>query len=271
VLTRRSAPLVLSLLLLSGACAQTDSRPTQASSPASSEAFTVQLYENPEPVEAFTVTTLDGRTLTSADLKGKVVLMNFWATWCAPCRAEIPALVKLQERYRDHLVIIGISEDEGPTDAVTAFAAEHHVNYPIAMTSSELQRVFPGVTALPTTFVLDRELRVAQRHVGMLDATRTERETLALAGLAVNARVEYIQPEKPVGLENLAQAKEIPGIDLSKMTPEKRVATLQRLNEEPCDCGCGLTVARCRIEDPSCGVSLPVARRIAAEVAGGAQ
>ena len=94
---------------------------------------------------------------------------------------------------------------------------------------------------------------------------------LALAGLARNARIEYIEPDKPVGLENAAQAKEIPGIDLTKLTPEKRVATLQRLNEEACTCGCGLTVARCRIEDPSCGVSLPVARRIAAEVAGAQQ
>lgn len=230
------------------------------------EPFSVELLRNPATAPEFSVTTLDGRTISSSDLRGKVTLVNFWATWCGPCRREIPDLVALQEKYRDSLVIIGVSEDEGPVENVKKFAAEHKVNYPIVMTTAELQKAFPGVNALPTTFVLDRELRIAQKHVGMLDPTRTERETLALAGLAQNARIEYIDPPAPVGLENAAQAKEIPGIDLTKLTPEKRVATLQRLNSEACTCGCELTVAKCRIDDPACGVSLPVARKILAEI-----
>lgn len=75
-----------------------------------------------------------------------------------------------------------------------------------------------------------------------------------------------MEPDRAIGLENAAQAKEIPGIDLDHLSPDVRAATLQRLNAEPCTCGCGLTVAKCRIDDPPCGVSLPRAREIAAEV-----
>ena len=76
----------------------------------------VRFVKNPKPIPELTMTTLDGKTITSRDLAGKVVIVNFWATWCAPCRAEIPDLVKLQTQYKDHLIIIGVlSEDEpGP-------------------------------------------------------------------------------------------------------------------------------------------------------------
>jgi thiol-disulfide isomerase/thioredoxin len=259
--------VVASLLLLTACDRNTEPIPTATSSRASTEAFSVALYKDPVPVADFSVTTLDGRTLTKADLRGKVTIINFWATWCRPCRQEIPDLVALQAKYRDELIIIGVSEDEAPVEKVQAFATEHKVNYPIVMTSPELQKVFPGVTALPTTFVLDKELRLSQKHVGMLEPDRTEHETLALAGLAPNARISYVDPPKPEGLVNAAEAKEIPGIDLSKLTPEKRVATLERLNKEACTCGCELTVAKCRIDDPACGVSLPLARKLAAEIA----
>ena len=254
--------------LIGGALQQRTESEAPVAAAHNDETFSVQLLRNPVPAPEFSVTTLDGKTITSADLRGKVTLVNFWATWCGPCRREIPDLVALQEKYRDSLVIIGVSEDEGPVENVKKFAAEHKVNYPIVMTTAELQKAFPGVSALPTTFVLDRELRIAQKHVGMLDPEVTEHETLALAGLARRANIEYIDPPAPVGLENAAQAKEIPGIDLTKLTPEKRMATLQRLNSEACTCGCELTVAKCRIDDPACGVSLPVARKILAEMSG---
>lgn len=114
---------------------------------------------------------------------------------------------------------------------------------------------------------MDRETRIVQKHVGLLNATTTEQETRALAGLSIDATIERVEPEQAVGLVNAAQAKEIPGIDLTRLSPSKRVETLQRLNAEPCTCGCGLTVAKCRIDDPACGVSLPIARRIADEIA----
>ena len=234
--------------------------------PPGGERVTLRFYKAPTPVSDLTIDTLDGRRITASDLAGKVTLINFWATWCGPCRAEIPDLIALQERYRDHLQIIGISEDEEAADAVRAFAAAHKINYTIAMSSDAIRRVFPGVVALPTSFVLDRQGRVAQKHIGLLDRTTTEHETRALAGLPTRASIELVDPDQPVGLANAAQAKEIPGVDLRALSPAKRVETLQRLNAEPCTCGCGLTVAKCRIDDPACGISLPLARRIAREM-----
>src|SRR6188472_2093548 len=107
------------------------------------------LLKEPMAVAPFTVVDLDGKTISMADLKGKVVLVNFWATWCPPCRAEIPDLVKLQEKYRDKLVVLGISEDEIPADEVKAFVVAQKMNYPVVMTRPELAKIFRGVSALP--------------------------------------------------------------------------------------------------------------------------
>ena len=231
-----------------------------------SEAVVLRFFKDPKPVGDFTATTLDGRTLRGQELRGKVVIVNFWATWCSPCRAEIPELVTLQKRYADHLQIIGISEDVEPADHVKRFAAAMSMNYPVIMSTPQLQQVFAGVTGLPTSFSIDRERRIVQKHVGLLDPKILEYETRALAGLPVSATVEHIDANRPIGLENAAQAKDIPGVDLAGLPPDRRIAILQRLNTEPCTCGCGLSVARCRIDDPACAVSLPIAQRIASEV-----
>src|SRR6478672_8667865 len=106
---------------------------------------TLALLKEPMDVAPFTVTDLDGKTISFADLKGKVVLVNFWATWCPPCRAEIPDLVKLQAKYRDKLVILGVSEDEDASpQEVKAFGAEQKMNYPIVMLTPELSKIFKG-------------------------------------------------------------------------------------------------------------------------------
>ncbi len=109
-------------------------------------AVVVQLLKDPAPVADFTVTDLNGRTISSADLRGKVVLVNFWATWCPPCRAEIPDLIKLQDKYRDQLVVLGISEDEVPRRRRSRRSSrEQKMNYPVAMTTPELAKIFRGV------------------------------------------------------------------------------------------------------------------------------
>lgn len=233
------------------------------------DAPVVKLLKEPATLPAFSLTTLDGRTMSSSDLRGKVVLMNFWATWCGPCRAEIPDLIKLQDKYRDKLVVIGVSEDEVPAETVKAFADEHKMNYPVVMSTPELKKIFRGVVALPTTFVIDRDGKLSQKHVGLLNGANTELETQVLAGMPVNARVERVDDADRVRLENAAQATEIPGVDLTKMTPEKRTAAIKAMNAEDCTCGCGLTLAECRINDPSCGVSLPLARKLAEKISKG--
>jgi len=227
----------------------------------------LRFFKNPSAVGDFTVHDLDGRTISSASLRGKVTLINFWATWCGPCRAEIPDLVALQQKYKDTLQIICISQDEAPRDVVKRFAAEHKINYPVVMMDAELEKRFPGVVALPTSFVLDRDARIVQKHVGMLTAAMTEAEARALAGLPVNATIERIDQTQGLKLENGAQAINIPGVDLAKLSVERRGEALQKLNSQPCTCGCDLTVARCRVDDPTCGVSLPLARQIVQQVA----
>ena len=224
---------------------------------------TVRLLENPSDVPAFSVTDLDGKTISSTDLRGKVVLVNFWATWCGPCRAEIPDLVALQDKYRDQLVILGISEDETGEDVVRRFATKYQINYTVAMATPEIRGAFPNVMALPTTFVLDRDGKMAQKNVGMLNARETEAGTRVLAGLKTNAQiVRWDGKEKVLGLDNASQVTGIPGIDLTSLSAERRTEALLALNEEECNCGCHLTVARCRVDDPTCSVSLPQAKEI---------
>jgi thiol-disulfide isomerase/thioredoxin len=230
---------------------------------------TLRFFRNPAAAPVVAMRDLDGREVSLASLRGKVVLVNFWATWCGPCRAEIPDLVALQEKYRDQLQVIGISQDEVPVDLVRRFAVDHRMNYPVVMSTPEIEKLFPGVNALPTSFIVDRESRIVQKHVGMLTASLTEQETRALAGLPVNASIEEVDQAQGLKLENGAQAMSIPGVDLSKFDVAKRTEALQKLNSQPCTCGCDLTVARCRVDDPSCGVSLPLARQIVQQIADG--
>ncbi len=252
-------------MLFVAACATgpSDTSVTTAGAGPSDAGGVVRLLRDPKPVPDFTVTDLDGRRIRSSDLRGKVVIVNFWATWCPPCRAEIPDLNGLQDKYRDQLVVLGISEDEAPVEVVKRFLADYRVNYTVAMTSPELRKVFRGVVALPTTFVIDREGRLVQRHTGLLDPVDTELSTAVLTGRNTTARIEHVDDPARVRLENAAQATQIPGVDLSAMTPARRTAAIQALNADDCTCGCGLTLAECRINDPECNISLPLARGVA--------
>jgi len=251
-----------------GVCAQaacTSRRAdTRASSgkPEGSTTIAIKLFKDPVSMPDFTITDLSGRQISSTDWRGKVVLVNFWATWCPPCRAEIPDLIALQKKYRDNLIIVGISEDDGPVDEVKQFVAEHKMTYPVAMETPALTKIFRGIVALPTTFVIDRDGKLQQKHVGQLNAELTEAETRAIAGLDRNASIERVENSDKVRLENAAQAKAIPGVDLSHLSDAQRKAVVQALIAEDCTCGCGLTVAECRLEDPTCPVSLPLAQEI---------
>src|SRR5262245_19161971 len=241
--------------------------PQQAEEGATGERTTIRFFRNPAAVPALSMRDLDGRPLSSDEWRGKVVIVNFWATWCPPCRAEIPDLVALQGKYRDRLLIIGVSQDEGSIELVKQFVAAHRMNYPVVMMTPEIDKAFPGIRALPTSFILDRESRVVQRHVGLLNQVVTEQETRALAGLPVNASIEEIDRGQPARLENAAQATEIPGVDLTRLSPDQRMAALQKLNTDPCTCGCENTLAKCRIDDPKCTTSLPLAQRVVQEIA----
>lgn len=226
----------------------------------------VRFVKDPKPIPELTMKTLDGKTITTKDLAGKVTIFNFWATWCAPCRAEIPDLVKLQDQYKDHLVIIGVLSEDEPGDHVSRFAADYKMNYPIVPETRELTDAFPGIFALPTTFMVGPDLKMMQKHVGQIRPAQIELETRVLAKLPVDADVEYEAAEGQAVLASNAKATDIPGLDLSGLSADQKTAALKRLNEEPCGCGCGLTIAACRINDSTCTVSPKLAEAVVAEV-----
>ena len=139
---------------------------------------------------------------------------------------------------------------------------------PIVMSTPEIKRAFPGVVALPTSFVVDPDGQIVQTHVGLISPVVLEQETRYLTSLSHNATVETVAANDQIRLANAAQATEIPGVDLSSLSPEQREEALSRLNSDGCPCGCSLTLAQCRINDPSCGISPPIVEEIVADIAG---
>ncbi len=128
------------------------------------------------PAPDFSLTDLSGTKLSLSQYRGKVVLLDFWATWCDPCKEEIPHFVEMQNRYASQgLQIIGISMDDDE-QAVRAFQQQFKMNYPVAMGSVEVAEQFGGILGLPITFVIDREGRIVSRHVGATQSSVFETE-----------------------------------------------------------------------------------------------
>jgi cytochrome c biogenesis protein CcmG, thiol:disulfide interchange protein DsbE len=118
-------------------------------------------------VPDFTVVTLGGDTLRSADLRGQVVVVNFWATWCGPCRLEMPSLQSLHEdRADDGVVVVGLSTDVGSVDPIREWVEERDITFPIARATNDHRRAFGGIRGIPTTFLIDRTGVVRHRVVG---------------------------------------------------------------------------------------------------------
>jgi len=232
----------------------------------------IKFVNHPTITPPFMVNDLSGNAISTAGFPGKVVLLSFWATWCPPCREEIPELIQLASRYKDRVQIIGISldDDNGPDDVkkVEAFAAKMGMNYPIAMATKDLVREYGGVPALPTTFVLNKDAQVVQKHVGLISEDVYDTEIRSLLGMPVSAKVETFEDTGQVFLKNAALATEVPGVDMSGLSEDQKKEALKRMNSESCTCGCDLTIAQCRINDESCDVSKDLAAQIVKEVAG---
>ena len=130
----------------------------------------------------FTVKDMNGADVRLADFKGKVILLNYWATWCGPCKVEIPDLIALQEQYRDSgLVVLGVSQDDDP-ETLRTFAGTHKMNYPVLVgrDQPELLDAQGTLWGLPTSYVIGRDGAICTRHVGAATKDQFEREIKAL-------------------------------------------------------------------------------------------
>ncbi|MGB2879908.1 MAG: TlpA disulfide reductase family protein [Candidatus Omnitrophota bacterium] len=115
----------------------------------------------------FTLNDLDGKPFRFSSTRGKVVILDFWATWCPPCKAEIPHFVELYMDYkRQGLEIVGVSLDRGGAATVMPFARQFSINYPIVIDDQKVTQDYGGIRAIPTTFVIDRQGRIVEKFVG---------------------------------------------------------------------------------------------------------
>jgi peroxiredoxin len=122
----------------------------------------------------FTLPQLDGTPLRLSAYRGKVVLLDFWATWCVPCREETPHFVELQQRYGSRgLQIIGISMDDGP-EPVRAFYQQFHMDYPVVMGDAKTGELYGGVLGLPIAFLIGRDGRIETKYIGATDSASFE-------------------------------------------------------------------------------------------------
>ncbi len=122
------------------------------------------------PAPAWNLKDVDGNAVSSAKFAGKVVVVDFWATWCGPCVREIPGYIALQKKYgADKLAIVGVSLDQAGPEVVQAFALKHGVNYQMVMADDAVVRAFGGVNVIPTTFLIDRTGQVRDRKEGAED------------------------------------------------------------------------------------------------------
>ena len=138
------------------------------------------LVGKPAPLD-FTLKDMNGVDVQLASFKGKVIVVNFWATWCGPCKAEIPDLVSLQTQYATDLVVLGISVDDTP-DKMKPYAAEYKVNYPLLVGNgrSDVQDAYGPLWGIPVSVIIDRNGIVAKKHSGIATREQFEREIAPL-------------------------------------------------------------------------------------------
>ncbi len=134
----------------------------------------------PAPLN-YTLKDMNGVDVKLASFKGKIILLNFWATWCGPCRAEIPALIELQTQYANDLVVLGFSVDD-PVEKLKPYATEYKINYPVLIGSGreEVQDAFGPLWGIPVSVIIGRDGKIASKHSGIGTKEQFEQEIKSL-------------------------------------------------------------------------------------------
>lgn len=129
----------------------------------------------------FTMKDLDGKSVSLSSYKGKVVLLNFWATWCGPCKAEIPGFIELQAKYKDQLVIVGFSVDD-TAEKAREYATQYKMNYPILLGEGreDVQDAYGPIWGIPASFIISKDGKVCRKHLGIAPKAVFEKEVVAL-------------------------------------------------------------------------------------------
>jgi peroxiredoxin len=158
-------------------------------------------FESPRPVSAaslkpvkerkaappFTLKDSNGQTVQLSDYKGKVVLLNFWATWCGPCKIEIPWFIDFDQRFKDRgFAVLGVAMDDEGWEVVKPYLERRKMSYRVMVGNDETAQLYGGIESLPTTFMIDREGRIANIHIGLVSKSDYESDINGLlqAGMA---------------------------------------------------------------------------------------
>lgn len=155
-----------SLLVIGSACSRPASNSNARQEQSSGQA---KASGERKPAPDFTLKDGDGNALKLSDLRGKVVVLNFWATWCGPCALEIPWFIEFEKDFKSRgLEIVGVSMDEEGWKAIKPYVASHKMNYRVVLGNDSVGQLYGGVDSLPTTFIIDRQGRFAfPPHVGL--------------------------------------------------------------------------------------------------------
>jgi cytochrome c biogenesis protein CcmG/thiol:disulfide interchange protein DsbE len=158
----RSSARLTSALLAAFLLAACSTAPTRV------KAASVKPDKDRKPAPDFTLKDADGKVVKLSDYKGKVVLLDFWATWCAPCKIEIPWFMDIQRKVKDRgFEVLGVAMDDEGWEVVKPFAARMAINYRLVIGNDMTAQAYGGVDALPTTFLIDRNGKIAAVHVGL--------------------------------------------------------------------------------------------------------
>ena len=151
------------------------------SRPSNSPTSDLKSQSQRKPAPNFSLKDADGNAVNLADYRGKVVLVNFWATWCGPCEAEIPWFIEFEKKYKDQgFAVLGVSMDDDGWKSVRPYVASHKINYRVMIGSEVVSQQFGEIESLPTSFVLDREGRIASNHIGLVDKVDYQNEIVKL-------------------------------------------------------------------------------------------